>query len=89
VVVAAAAPPDAREPAPIPGRAADGPADRARVEALERPPAAEPGGVTGAAFRFALGPPEVSAVLCGAATPAEVEAGGRTTQTDEEAPINA
>jgi D-threo-aldose 1-dehydrogenase len=62
-----------------------GPAERARVEALEREHAAGPGGVTGAAFRFALGPPEVSAVLCGAATPDEVEAAVRTTQGTGEA----
>jgi D-threo-aldose 1-dehydrogenase len=66
-----------------------GPAERARVEALERTHAGEPGGVTGAAFRFVLRAPGVSAVLCGAATPAEVEAAVRTTQIGEEAPIDA
>ena len=66
-----------------------GPADRARIEALERTHAGEPGAVTGAAFRFALGPPEVSAVLCGAAAPGEVETAVRTTQAAEEAPSDA
>jgi aryl-alcohol dehydrogenase-like predicted oxidoreductase len=47
--------------------------DRRQVAALEALLGAEPGGVPGAAIRFALTPPEVSVVLSGAATPEEIE----------------
>jgi aryl-alcohol dehydrogenase-like predicted oxidoreductase len=49
------------------------PEQRERIYALEREHADAPGGITGAAFRFALGPQGVSAVLCGASSPAEIE----------------
>jgi len=47
--------------------------DRRQVAALEALLGAEPGGVPGAAIRFALTPPEVSVVLSGAAAPEEIE----------------
>ena len=43
------------------------------MAALESLLAGVPGGVPAAALRFALAPPEVSVVLSGAASPAEIE----------------
>ena len=47
--------------------------DRRQVEALEALLRDEPGGVPGAAIRFALSRPEVSVILSGAASPEEIE----------------
>jgi len=47
--------------------------ERRRVAALEALFAAEPGGITAGAIRFALAPPEVSVVLSGAASPEEID----------------
>ena len=47
--------------------------DRPQIEALETLLAGQPGGITAAAIRFALTPPEVGVVLSGAASPEEIE----------------
>jgi L-galactose dehydrogenase len=53
--------------------ASAGPDDRRQIETLEALVADRPGGITAAAIQFCLTLPEVSVVLSGAATPAEIE----------------
>jgi aryl-alcohol dehydrogenase-like predicted oxidoreductase len=54
------------------------------VEQVEALLGREPGGVSAAAIRFALTPPEVSVVLSGAASPEEIESVVRA--ADQELP---